>query len=123
MKAKCIFTGKEADTFEHVIPSWLQSRFGLAEETMFIPNGTTLKYKHHRVPADKDANQLFGTIEDRISRGILKPEEVYLWALKIHIGCIYRDASLRFDIKDPSSPFPRRPLQNPPPVARSKSPT
>jgi len=30
---------------------------------------------------------------------------VYLWALKIHIGCIYRDASLRFDIKDASSPF------------------
>jgi hypothetical protein len=28
-----------------------------------------------------------------------------LWALKIHIGCVYRDASLRFDVKDPRSPF------------------
>ena len=40
-----------------------------------------------------------------MSRGVLALPEVYLWALKIHIGCIYRDASLRFDIKNASSPF------------------
>lgn len=102
---KCIFTGKEADSSEHVIPRWLQTRFALSEQTMFIPNGTPLKYKHHRVPADSEANNRFGVIEERISRGILDPAEVYLWALKIHIGCIHRDASLRFDIKDSSSPF------------------
>jgi len=102
---KCIFTGKDADSSEHVIPRWLQTRFGLSDQTMFIPNGTKLQYKHHRVPADTDANNSFGVIEERISRGILDPAEVYLWAMKIHIGCIYRDASLRFDIKDPGSPF------------------
>ena len=103
---KCIFTGKEVtDSDEHVIPTWLQARFKLADETMFIPNGTTLKYKHHRVPADKEANHAFGKIEHKIANGIFEPSEVYLWALKLHIGCIYRDASLRHDIKDPSSPF------------------
>jgi hypothetical protein len=71
---------------------------------MFIPNGSTLKYKYHQVPAEKTSNNLFGDIENRISQGFLDPAEIYLWALKIHIGCIYRDASLRFDIKDPSSP-------------------
>ena len=100
----CIFTGKAANSEEHVIPLWLQSRFNLSEQTMFIPNGTTLKYKLHKVPADKDANGLFGDIENRISQGKFDPMEVYLWALKIHIGCIYRDSSLRFDIKDPTSP-------------------
>ena len=102
---KCIFTGKDADSSEHVIPRWLQTRLGLSDQTLVIPNGTTLKYKHHRVPADMEANNRFGAIEERISRGIFNPGEVYLWALKIHIGCVYRDASLRFDIKDPSSPF------------------
>jgi len=102
---KCIFTGKDTDSAEHVIPQWLQKRFNLQNETLFIPNGTTLKYKHHRVPADLNANNRFGIIEKRISRGIFNLAEVYLWALKLHIGCIYRDASLRFNIKDPTSPF------------------
>jgi hypothetical protein len=102
---KCIFTGRDADSDEHVIPRWLQTRFGLSEQTMVIPNGTTLKYKFHRVPATTEANKHFGAIENRISRGVFDPAEIYLWALKIHIGCIYRDASLRFDIRDKSSPF------------------
>ena len=102
---KCIFTGKDADSAEHVIPLWLQGRFNLSEQTLRIPNGTTLKYKHHRVPADIEANNRFGVIENHISRGSFDPAEVYLWALKIHIGCVYRDASLLFDVKDPSSPF------------------
>jgi len=102
---KCIFTGKDADTSEHVIPKWLQKRFSLSNQMMVIPNGTALKYKHHRVPADTDANNLFGKIEKRISQGTFDPAEVYLWALKIHIGCIYRDASLRFDVKESTSPF------------------
>jgi len=98
---KCIFTGKDADSSEHVIPRWLQMRLGLADQTMIIPNGTTLKYKHHRVPAETEANNRFGLIEERMSRGIFDPAEVYLWALKLHIGCVHRDASLRFDIKGP----------------------
>jgi len=102
---KCLFTGKETNSSEHVIPRWLQARFNLSNKTLVVPNGTTLKYQHHQVPADREANNRFGAIEERISRGVLDPAEVYLWALKIHIGCIYRDASLRFDIKDPASPF------------------
>lgn len=53
---KCIFTGKDTNSSEHVIPRWLQARFGLAEQDLIVPNGTRLKYKHHRVPADRDAN-------------------------------------------------------------------
>jgi len=72
---------------------------------MIIPNGTELKYKLHQVPAERVANNKFGEIEDRISRGIFVPEEVYLWTLKIHIGCIYRDATLRMDIRDQTSEY------------------
>jgi len=103
--SSCLFTGSVTDSDEHVIPRWLQSRFQLGEQAMIIPNGTELKYKLHKVPADKTANARFGEIENRISRGILIPHEVYLWALKIHIGCIYRDATLRMDIRDQQSEF------------------
>ena len=103
---KCIFTGKEANSSEHVIPRWLQSRFNLSDQTLVIPNGTTLRSrKHHRVPADVDANNRFGAIEERISRGIFRSGRSLFVGAKIHIGCVYRDASLRLDIKDPSSPF------------------
>lgn len=101
----CIFTGQATDSEEHVFPRWLQKRFSLGNETLVIPNGTTLKYKHHRVPAEREANARFGDIENRISRGVFDPVEVYLWAFKLHLGCIYRDATLRFDIKNPDSLF------------------
>jgi hypothetical protein len=103
--SRCLFTGSVTDSSEHVIPRWLQSRFQLGEQTMVIPNGTQLKYRLHKVPADRGANNKFGRIEERISRGVFVPDEVYLWALKIHIGCIYRDATLRVDIRDKNSEY------------------
>lgn len=101
---RCLFTNKATNSKEHVIPDWLQRRFNLSEQTLRIPNGTLLQYKHHCVPADSNANQRFGEIERRISQGILDPAEVYLWALKIHIGCIYRDGSILTNRRDPTSP-------------------
>ncbi|MFV0677779.1 hypothetical protein [Variovorax sp. tm] len=102
---QCLFGGSETDSKEHVVPAWLQRRFKLQEQTINIPNGTTLKYKLLVVPADKTENRKFGEIEDRISNGHFNLDEVYLWALKIHIGLIFRDSSLRVDIRDPKSEF------------------
>lgn len=102
---KCLFTGRETDSFEHVIPRWLQKRFHLENQTVMIPNGTSLQYKHLKVPAASEPNKKFGQIENRISRGILDHSELYLWALKLHVGFIYRDSALRFDIKSPEAPF------------------
>jgi hypothetical protein len=99
----CLFSGEETDTEEHVIPRWLQRRFNLGNQTVYVPNGTTLKYKYLKVPALEKHNGAFGAIEDRISRGMLDPVEVYLWAFKLHVGFIYRDSHLRTDIRDPNS--------------------
>lgn len=102
---RCIFSGEETNSDEHVVPRWLQKRFSLADQTVVIPNGTTLKYKHLKVPASKKHNGRFGEIENRISEGKFDLGEIYLWALKIHIGFIFRDSTLRFDIKNPAAPF------------------
>lgn len=102
---QCLFGGCETNSKEHVVPAWLQRKFKLQEQTINIQNGTTLKYKLLVVPADQAENSKFGEIEARISNGQFILEEVYLWALKIHIGLIFRDSSLRADIRDPKSPF------------------
>lgn len=102
---KCIFSGMKADTKEHVIPAWLQKKMKLGEESLRLPNGTQLKYKHVVVPAQKKHNQKFSEIENNISNGILNHNEVYLWALKIHIGLLFRDSTLKLDIKNPNSEF------------------
>lgn len=102
---KCLFTGQDTDSSEHVIPRWLQKRFNLEDQKVIIPNGTTLQYKHVQVPAASEPNRKFGQIENRISQGIFDPSEVYLWALKLHVGFIYRDSALKFNIRDFGAPF------------------
>lgn len=100
----CLFGGEVVDSEEHVVPRWLQRRFELGNQKIRLPNGTFTQYKHLKVPAAADHNSSFGQIEDRISRGRLTPIDLYLWCFKLHIGLIYRDTSLKANIKDPQSP-------------------
>ncbi|VWD47172.1 hypothetical protein BCO71171_05094 [Burkholderia contaminans] len=100
---KCLFSGEDPDTKEHVVPSWLQKRMELEKENFKLPNDSFLQYKHAVVPAKSSHNTKFSEIETRISQGILKSDEVYLWALKIHVGLLARDSTLKDDIKDPKS--------------------
>lgn len=100
---KCLFSGEDPDTKEHVVPVWLQKRMKLGKETYKLPNNSFLQYRHAAVPAKSSHNKKFSEIESRISQGILKIEEVYLWALKIHVGLLAIDSNLRDDIKDPKS--------------------
>ncbi len=102
---KCMFSGEETSTEEHVLPRWMQKRFGLEKETYNIPNGTTITYKNAKVPAAKEHNARFGKVEERLSRGAASLQEIYLWAFKVHIGLIHRNASLKVDIRSPTSPF------------------
>lgn len=92
---ECMFSGQGADTDEHVIPKWLQRRFHLWDQELVLPNGTSLPYRQVKVPVKRSDNSRFATIETAIARGTFSAEQAYLWALKIHIGLIYRDATLR----------------------------
>ena len=102
---KCIFSGNDTNTEEHLIPQWLQRRFDLWNQEYYLPNNTTIKYRNLKIPAEDVANQKFGEIEKNISEGIFNLDEVYLWAHKIHLGCIVRDSTLRLNIQVPDSPF------------------
>jgi hypothetical protein len=92
-----MFSGETAETDEHVIPQWMQSRYNLHDQMVVIPNGTTLPYRYVKVPVTSKHNAAFGNIENRISQGIYSAQEVYLWALKVHVGFLFRDATLKVD--------------------------
>lgn len=100
---KCLFSAEDPDTKEHVVPVWLQQRMKLGKKNFKLPNDSFLQYKHAVVPAKSSHNTKFSEIEGRISQGILKNDEVYLWALKIHVGLLARDSTLKDDIRDPQS--------------------
>ncbi len=75
----CMFSGESTDNDEHVIPRWLQSRFDLWSQSVFVPNGTDVKYRYLRVPVKSAHNTTFGKIENNISKGLFDLQEVYLW--------------------------------------------
>jgi hypothetical protein len=100
----CIFSGEPADSEEHVIPKWLQRRFNLWNQTLALPNGTTSPYRQVKVPVRTEHNGRFSAIEASIAQGNFPKHEAYLWALKIHIGLIYRDARLKIARSHPASP-------------------
>lgn len=101
---KCMFSNEGTSSEEHVLPRWMQKRYALANQTYNLPNGSQLAYRNAKVPAAAAHNAKFGEIEDRVSRNVASLQELYLWAFKVHIGLIYRSASLRVDIRSPTSP-------------------
>ncbi len=100
MTKSCIFSGLDADNEEHVIPDWLQRRFGLQHAKYQLPSASGIDYRHAKVPAKQEFNEAFGKIETRISQSKFVWEEVYLWLFKIHVGLMYRDTSLRSNVRD-----------------------
>src|SRR5260370_40674428 len=98
---ECMFSGAVADSEEHVIPRWQQRRFSLSTQELVPPNQTTFRYAKAKVPVKIEHNRAFGVIENRMAEGIFSLQEADLWALKIHIGVMWLDASLHRDRKDP----------------------
>ncbi|WP_155633334.1 hypothetical protein [Burkholderia stagnalis] len=99
-----MFSGEETSNEEHVLPRWMQRRFNLGDQCYHLPNGTSIAYKHAKVPVAEEHNSRFSAIEDRVSRGVATLQEIYLWAFKVHVGLIHRTSTLKIDIRSPSSP-------------------
>ncbi len=98
-----MFSGEEADSDEHVIPGWLQRRFGLWGQDVVLPNQTTFRYARAKVGVKTEHNQKFGLIENRMAEGRFNLQEAYLWALKIHVGMMWIDSRLKRERRDRNS--------------------
>jgi hypothetical protein len=99
----CLFCGGPTDGRhpEHVIPLWMQTDHGLSNKRMGLPNDTTLRFRHAKVPACETHNQIFGRIEARLKDAVASPMEIYLWAFKVHAGLWYLDSRLVHDQRAP----------------------
>lgn len=103
-KENCFICGKPAKTVEHIIPKWLQRKFNLWDQKITIPNQTTITYKQLVVPACKRCNnEVYGKLEDRVSKDIADEKDIWRWANKIHFGLRLKDNFLDFDRKSPGT--------------------
>lgn len=98
----CFICAQPATTAEHVIPRWLQHRFDLWNERLELPNGTTIPYSQLTIPAcARCNNEIYGVLEDRVSRNAASPSDLWKWANKIHYGLAFKDRFLEWDRRNP----------------------
>lgn len=97
-------------TEEHVFPKWLQKKFDLWDQELFLLNGTSIKYRNLKIPCCRSCNnELLSELENKIRIGFengydsfIKIEEydVFVWISKIFLGTIYKELFLYYDRKD-----------------------
>jgi len=101
-RERCFICGREASTVEHVIPKWLQNRFNLWNQRIRLPNGTSIPYRQVTVPAcAKCNNEVYGTLEDRVSNNSATESDIWKWANKIHYALEHKDQILSWDRRNP----------------------
>jgi hypothetical protein len=94
----CFICGRPANSVEHIIPAWLQQRFGLWDQELRLPNGTAVPYRQLTIPACTQCNtRIFGALEQRVSTGAATDAEIWRWANKIHYGLGHKDRFLAWD--------------------------
>jgi hypothetical protein len=54
--------GKDMKPFndEHVIPDWILRKFKMHSKSITLPNGTTIKYGHYKIPCCQECNSELG---------------------------------------------------------------
>lgn len=94
---------------EHVIPDWLLRHAHLHDETIMLPNATTLKYGQYVVPCCIDCNSDYGKrLEQRLSPLLTSgydhfvqnatPEDrryLFVWLSWVYFKTHYKDINLR----------------------------
>lgn len=102
LKDNCFICGAKATSVEHVIPKWLQRKFNLWDQTIQIPNLTSITYRQLVVPACQKCNsEVYGQLEDKVCNNTANDREIWRWANKIHFGLRLKDTFLEFDRKKP----------------------
>ncbi|QUH27571.1 hypothetical protein [Vallitalea guaymasensis] len=98
---------------EHIIPKWVQNKFSLWNQTMVLPNQTTIKYKNLTVPCCKNCNNIIlSQIENQfisaVETGIdairqLNELLIVQWIVKIKFALLFKNLVLKIDRTDPNS--------------------
>lgn len=98
---------------EHVYPKWLQGKYDLWNKQLILLNNTKIKYRNLTIPCCKKCNNdMSRTIEKPIQQAVeggynkfikLDKTIVFQWINKIAYGMLFKELSLKLDIRDPKS--------------------
>jgi len=115
---KCFLCGNELTSnnysVEHIFPKWLQNKFDLWNQDLILLNGTQIKYRNLTIPCCKNCNTTMSKcIEKPVERAVeagyeefirLDKKIVFQWLNKISYGMLFKELSLKQDIRNPHSP-------------------
>ena len=104
---RCFYCGKRLRSErsrEHVFPEWLQTKFGLAYQSLTLLNGTTIPYRNLKVPCCKTCNNVhLSQLENRVKTLLFERpikdvsknlDQVFIWATKILLAIVYAERLL-----------------------------
>ncbi|KGB97898.1 hypothetical protein DM81_2639 [Burkholderia multivorans] len=98
----CFLCGDPADSDEHIIPKWLQSRYDLWNQRIRLPNNTTMPYRQLTIHCCKVCNNgVLSRLETKVKTGEATDQELWKWAAKIHFGLTRKDDFLAWDRRHP----------------------
>ena len=110
----CFICGARPETVpfndEHILPDWILRRYALHDRVITLPNGTTIRYGHFRIPCCAACNHKMGEeleapIRELFDRGYdavaehLKAEgpwRLFCWMCLIFLKTHLKDNALRF---------------------------
>lgn len=112
---KCFLCGCELSddnqTDEHIYPKWLQNMFNLWNKKLILINGTSIKYRHLKIPCCKSCNGIMSELfEKPIERSVkggydklitLDRNTIFLWLNKLSYGMLFKELSLDICRKEP----------------------
>ncbi len=97
-----LFTSKH--TSEHIIPEWVQRRFDLWNQSIYLSNNTWIAYRFLTIPCCEDCNKYrLGPIETLLAQATLAgfndvqslgSKILYLWLSKIFYGILCKESLL-----------------------------
>jgi len=100
-------------TKEHVFPAWMQTDFGLWDQSLTLLNGSIIPYRQVTVTCCFNCNNKYlRPLEDKVSVAFregadsvrsLNPEVLFLWLAKIYYGLLFRELTLRLDRSNPDN--------------------
>lgn len=113
-QSNCFLCGvdiSENITDEHIFPRWLQKKYNLWNETIFLLNGTQMPYRQLRIPCCQSCNgEHLSQLEGRISRAVelgyeefikLNEDDIFYWSAKLMYGLFFKELSLNLDRRNP----------------------
>jgi hypothetical protein len=111
---RCFYCGKRLRSErsrEHVFPEWLQTKFGLAYQSLTLLNGTTIPYRSLKVPCCKTCNNVhLSQLENRVKRLLFERpvqetsrhlDQIFIWATKILLSIVYAERLLPLNRRYP----------------------